>query len=293
MGHEIKQIYNIFCVSCGSTHTTKNGKRKIKNGVTQRYKCLDCSKRFTWRIGFEKKHYKGELITLAIQMYFSGQSLSKVAHTLKMLGISPTKQTIWNWINQYSSRISTFLETVPPDVGESWRSDEMYTHVKGKISYLFMMMDDDTRYILSQELAKTKEYHDAYNLFNNGRILAGKKPSIVTTDGLKAYKKAFNRVFYSNILPRTTHNSIIKLTGDMSNNLMERVNNTYRDREKTFRGLQSYNSPLFKGLTIYYNCIRPHEALKGKTPADMAGINIHGDNKWYTLIQNASLNLNV
>jgi hypothetical protein len=29
-------------------------------------------------------------------------------------------------------------------------------------------------------------------------------------------------------------------------------------------------------------------ALDGKTPADKAGIEIQGDNKWITLIQNAS-----
>jgi hypothetical protein len=28
--------------------------------------------------------------------------------------------------------------------------------------------------------------------------------------------------------------------------------------------------------------------LKGKTPADLAGIKVIGDNKWLTLIQNAS-----
>ena len=30
-------------------------------------------------------------------------------------------------------------------------------------------------------------------------------------------------------------------------------------------------------------------ALDGKTPSDVAGIKIEGDNKWITLIQNASL----
>jgi hypothetical protein len=33
-------------------------------------------------------------------------------------------------------------------------------------------------------------------------------------------------------------------------------------------------------------------ALKGKTPADMAGIEILGKNKWLTIIQNASRDRN-
>ena len=31
----------------------------------------------------------------------------------------------------------------------------------------------------------------------------------------------------------------------------------------------------------------PHEALKGKTPAEKCGIMIQGENKWKTVIENA------
>jgi hypothetical protein len=34
--------------------------------------------------------------------------------------------------------------------------------------------------------------------------------------------------------------------------------------------------------------IRPHQSLEGKTPAEACGIEIEGENKWITLIQNAS-----
>jgi putative transposase len=36
---------------------------------------------------------------------------------------------------------------------------------------------------------------------------------------------------------------------------------------------------------IYYNFIKPHEALEGKTPSEKAGITIEGDNKWLTLMR--------
>jgi putative transposase len=48
------------------------------------------------------------------------------------------------------------------------------------------------------------------------------------------------------------------------------------------------DSPLIKGLQIYHNYVRPHEALEGKTPAEACGINVEGQDKWLTLIQNAS-----
>ena len=36
------------------------------------------------------------------------------------------------------------------------------------------------------------------------------------------------------------------------------------------------------------NYLRPHMGLEGKIPSKVAGIKIEGDNKWITLIQNAS-----
>ncbi len=54
------------------------------------------------------------------------------------------------------------------------------------------------------------------------------------------------------------------------------------------RGLERKDSPILAGYQIYHNYVRPHMALKGKTPAEVAGIEIQGENKWLTLIQNAS-----
>lgn len=48
------------------------------------------------------------------------------------------------------------------------------------------------------------------------------------------------------------------------------------------------DSPAITGYQIYHNYIREHEGLKGKTPAEACGIEIEGENKWITLIQNAS-----
>ncbi len=68
---------------------------------------------------------------------------------------------------------------------------------------------------------------------------------------------------------------------------MERLNGEFRDREKVVRGLKKDDSSLISGYQIYHNFVRPHMALEGKTPAELCGIQIQGDNKWQTLIQNA------
>ena len=69
---------------------------------------------------------------------------------------------------------------------------------------------------------------------------------------------------------------------------MERFNGEVRDRKKTMRGLKMTDTPILSGYQIFHNYVRPHEGLNGKTPAEACGIKIEGENKWKTLIQNAS-----
>ena len=54
------------------------------------------------------------------------------------------------------------------------------------------------------------------------------------------------------------------------------------------RGLKIRNTALLPGYQLYHNYFRPHEALKGKTPAEKSGIIIGGQDKWKTVIENAS-----
>ena len=73
---------------------------------------------------------------------------------------------------------------------------------------------------------------------------------------------------------------------------MESFNGEVRDREKVMSGLKKADTPIIKGYQIYHNYLRPHEGLDGRTPAEVRGIKIEGENKWITLIQNAVNSLN-
>lgn len=66
------------------------------------------------------------------------------------------------------------------------------------------------------------------------------------------------------------------------------MNGEIRDRERCMRTLEKSDTPILTGMQIYHNYVRPHEALKGRTPSEAAGITVTGNDKWLTLIQNAS-----
>ena len=74
---------------------------------------------------------------------------------------------------------------------------------------------------------------------------------------------------------------------------MERYHGTFKERNKVMRGMKDADSAVLDGQRIYYNHIRPHQALKGKTPAEAAGLDLNLDkNKWESLIKKASKNSN-
>jgi len=54
------------------------------------------------------------------------------------------------------------------------------------------------------------------------------------------------------------------------------------------RSLKKADSPILAGCQIYHNYVRPHMALEGKTPSEAAGVKVEGQDKWLTIIQNAS-----
>lgn len=119
----------------------------------------------------------------------------------------------------------------------------------------------------------------------------GRDEACLFTDGLQSYHDAYQKEFWeTDRTKRTLHIRHIHLRGDKNNNKMERLNGEIRDREKVVRGLKKKDSPLLKGYQLYHNYVRPHMALEGDTPADRCGIEIQGDNKWITLIQNARRN---
>jgi putative transposase len=283
IGRVISEVNVQVCQYCGSENIVKNAVRHNQNGDIQRYKCKTCGKRFSINLGFEKMKATPQIVTSAMQLYFTGESLRNVQKFLKLQGVTVNHVTVLRWIRKYVKLMNSYLENVLPNVSDTWRADELHVKVKGDMKYLFAVMDDETRFWIAQEVAETKDRHDVRTLFSKAKYLMGKQPRMLITDGLTAYSRGSMEVF-----SQAQHTRHIRLQGDMNNNKMERLNGEIRDREKTMRGLKTKDTPILSGYQIFHNYIRGHEGLDGKTPAEACGIEVKGKNKWITLIQNAS-----
>jgi len=277
------------CPICQSDRIVKHGLRRNKYGSIQRYICKGCGHWFVFNLGFEKMRATPQVITSSMQLYFSGESLRNVQKFLRLQGVNISHVAVYKWIRKYVALMEKYLEQIKPQVSDVWRADELYLKIKGNMKYLFAMMDDETRFLIAQEVAEAKYTHDARHLFQISREAVGKQPKILITDGLPAYHDAFMKEYWTRN-NGAQHVKDIHIDGKVHNNKMERLNGEIRDREKVMRGLEKPNTPILTGYQIYHNYMRPHEGLDGQTPAEAAGIDVNGQNKWITLIQNAQKN---
>jgi len=76
--------------------------------------------------------------------------------------------------------------------------------------------------------------------------------------------------------------------GRLDNNRMERYQGALNERTRVMRALKNSDTAILDGQRIYYDYIRPHQGLDGKTPAQAAGLDLELDkNKCESLIRRA------
>ena len=95
-----------------------------------------------------------QVITSAMQLYFTGESLRNVQQFLELQGVKITHKTVWNWIKKYVNLMEKYIESITPQVSDKWRTDELYLKIKGDRKYLYALMDDETRYWIAKQVSR-------------------------------------------------------------------------------------------------------------------------------------------
>jgi len=96
----------MVCPFCKSTKIVLAGKRYNKKGVTQRFKCNKCKKRFVPNDGFWKMKNKPEVITEAISCRKRGMPYEEVSkHFREYNRADICATTVYNWVQKYGKKI--------------------------------------------------------------------------------------------------------------------------------------------------------------------------------------------
>lgn len=283
------------CPLCESANIVRRGVRITQNGKVQRYFCKDCRRKFTLDRGFSRMKHDPKAITLSMDLFFKGISYRKICDHLKQFyGLDVAPSTPMRWVQKYLKILSQYSEKYKAEVGNIWHADEMTTYIKkrgenGYFEWLWNVMDAKTRYLLACRISKTRDATDARRPFKDAKLRTDVRPDVIVTDGLWSYRPAINREFYKKeSMVQVPHLQLKDFETKPNNNIIERLNGTCRERMKVMRSLNDpINASIFAdGFRTYYNYIRPHQALDGMTPAQVAGfpVDLTG-NRWMKMIE--------
>ncbi len=296
---------NIICPKCKSKEIIKWGKRRTDNrGKVQRYYCKSCSETFINDV-FCKMRNTPEKITCALDLFYRGLSTREVQNHFKaFFPHNSDHSTILRWIRKFSLKIANFTDNLKIQTGSYIEVDEMEYHRRKSHNkklgvdknWFIDGIDVKTRFMINSAYVKHRSKNSIKKVLSNIKDKTGEQVKICTTDGLTAYENIVKQNWgYNNKLGKykVAHKIVTQRKGEGFNLWVERLHNTIRQRTQNFRGFHgSVDSAysLMKGIEIFYNFVKPHEALKGKTPSELAipSLQFETPNRWLELIQIAN-----
>jgi len=272
----------IVCKWCGSSNIMKYG---IRDGI-QEYICSKCHRKFTNVDNPYKMRSTSKAIADSLDSYYNGESFADIADKRLKEGQAVNESTVYRWVMSYTEKAIKFFDQYHPKVGTIWVGDETVLNIAGKKVWLYDVIDKETRFLLSARLTVNygRTTVDAQRVMEDAAKRAGITPKEVITDKQNSYLDGIEQAFGSD----TEHILGKPFTRDMSENTnrIERWHGTLKERYKVLRGFKTVETAntILAGIIIDYNFLRPHLALKGKTPAEAAGLNL-SIKSWNELVE--------
>lgn len=259
------------CKFCGSRDLVRYGRYR---GV-QRYLCRDCGRKGADNDALPNMKVPPKVIGTALSMYYEGMSFGAIGRQLwQLFHIKPSKSTLYGWVVKYSKVAEKLVSDIKPKTSKTWVVDETALKVggkkNGKITWFWDIIDEKSRYLIASRLSVTRGTKDAEAVMKRAQSKVRKPPEFIISDKLASYLDGIERVFGAD----TWHLQSQGFTGRINTNLVERFHGTLKSRTKVMRGMKNRETAkiILSGYLIYYNFLRPHQALKDKTPAEVAGI---------------------
>ncbi|MGD0478379.1 MAG: transposase [Nitrososphaerales archaeon] len=179
------------CPKCGSIRVIRFGSNRGK----QSFRCNDCLHRFREQSLIRGSRYSPEMVSLTLDLYFSGMSERKISRTLNShFGTQMGGATVHKWIQKFVPRISEYANSLTPELSATWQADELFVKMKGgeketqykqmNMAYLWNVMDRGTRFLLASKLSKHRDDSGAISgMLEAKRNTHDSQPETIFTDG--------------------------------------------------------------------------------------------------------------
>lgn len=275
------------CPKCKKTSTIRYGVRKNISGWKRFYLCKPCNYQFTPDEGFNRFRHKPEVITAALDLRAKGLSLADVVdHLDQHYKVKVSRKTILDWQEHFTKKIKGFTETLNPILGPDYHADEMFIKTRKVWKYYWDCLDFQTKFLVADHISHERTDQEAIDFLQGVKDATPNLPIRIHTDNSYDYPTAMKKVFWKMV----KHIHFPAWKKRFKNNPIERYHNTAKQRIKVFRGFDNIDSAyaFLDFFRTYYNFVRKHTTLLGKTPAQAAKIELNlGRNRFLSLIMKA------
>ena len=232
---------------------------------------------------FKRMRYPVHTILTALSMFYLGKnSFRNIALILRtVMNIRVSHTTVSNWCTKFAPLFHNIALELIPTLNfnsDEWHADETVVKIRGVKYYLWLIVDSETRFVLGFHLSRHRDSPQAFSLLNSVKRLG--KPGAVVTDRYSAYKVPVKAVL------GVRHIRVQSFRDDITNNLIECFNKQFKAWYKTKQGFASFDSAnnLIALFLFFYNFVRPHSALDGFTPAQVAGLQLPAKSNFRLLL---------
>ena len=227
-----------------------------------------------------------EVIVTALDLRAKGMSLAKICDHIKVrYNLKVSRKTILDWQVKFGEMINHFTSSFQLYFSENAHADETYLRKKGHVYdefiYYWDVIDYTTKFLIADHISDDKNEIEGKKFMKKMKHRLECPPMRIHTDNSYDYPTAIRCSFGTN---KVIHVHFPAGKHKFKNNPIERLHNTLRENYKVMRNFFSIETA-YRYLTFfrnYYNFLRPHNTLCGRTPAESAGM---GRWNWWSLIR--------
>ncbi|MBN1188932.1 MAG: hypothetical protein JXA46_04205 [Dehalococcoidales bacterium] len=266
-GSEGGQKAPVYCKRCGSVRTRKHG---LVEG-TQYYFCRDCRHRFSSNDYLFRMKTPFVQLAIALEEYYQGQSINSIRDKLNASYSNTLScKSVYAWIKKYTDEAISQFKDYRPRAGTDYVICESIIKTGRGNCQCTDIIDRETYYLLSSGLLPGRDTGDTGVLLERARERAGSMPERISVCEWKNGPVDTDGTYGFRTRPVRSGPSIDNADIEFK----EQWRSIVETRNSTLERLKRIESAgrFLDGFRVYYNYLRPHERLEGRTPAEKAGV---------------------